>query len=859
MTGPPGTGKTMAAISWAMCGTAPGPIAWVTLQRGAEQSEVFWPMVLSAFQRAGVEVSGDGDPVAALALTLTERAQPVVLVLDDLSVPADCEVNRDLGRLLRDTRAWLRLVVTARQDPPLPMRRYHLAQELTEIGAEQLAFSEREAEQLLAQHKVGLSQSSLRTLLARTEGWAAGLRLAAISMEGHHDPDEFVAHFGGDDNSVVAYLMEEVLDAEPDDRRRLLMATGVPERINAELATELAGPVAGRAFAAMVRDNAFATRLDHGWYRYHPMFGEALRLILRHETPGHLAELDLRAASWFARAGDVHDAVWHAARAGAWPYAARLVVDHLEIGRLLGLRSGHVPGEGPRPGHVLGDSLRAMPDTVPHLAGAPEPAVVAAALARAGGDEESCAAALETAQALIDRSPATASPSLRMSIGLVRLADPQPREADLARTLTEVESLLQQAPAHSLDQHPEIEAMVLAARGSLELRQGRLNEAVAALRAAVEPAALAGGDFLYRHCLGQLALAEGLRGRPARACELAAQAEQLPDPGPVPAGRRGAAAHLASAWVAIQRVEPGRAKQELSKAHAAVRQCPDAVMAGVHALISAQARLLENLPRQALDETREAVQEPRGGQELRGGQEPRGAGQEPCEAAVALEPWLRRRLLLIQAEAHAALGEAAQARACAERAGDADDLRKPLALAVAALSEGRPGEAAQAVHAVLSEPGLVPLDVRLDALLLDARLAYQNGDPSRGRRMLDRALRLGDREQALLPFARSKPWLQPLLRHDPYLVRPYQRFLARLRLAPDGGEEQLDTAMYGRLSARELDVLQHLTKVMTTEEIAAQMYVSVNTVKTHLKSIYRKLAVTRRAEAVRRAKHLSLV
>ncbi|TYB70433.1 hypothetical protein FXF51_03360 [Nonomuraea sp. PA05] len=488
-----------------------------------------------------------------------------------------------------------------------------------------------------------------------------------------------------------------------------------------------------------------------------------------------------------------------------------------------------------------------MPDTVPHLAGAPEPAVVAAALARAGGDEESCAAALETAQALIDRSPATASPSLRMSIGLVRLADPQPREADLSRTLTEVEALLQQAPAHSLDQHPEIEALVLAARGSLELRQGRLNEAVAALRAAVEPAALAGGDFLYRHCLGQLALAEGLRGRPARACELAAQAEQLPDPGPVPAGRRGAAAHLASAWVAIQRVEPGRAKQELSKAQAAVRQCPDAVMAGVHALISAQARLLEGLPRQALEETREAVQEPPGG------------GREPREAAVSLEPWLRRRLLLLQAEAHAALGEPAQARACAERAGDADDLRKPLALAVAALSEGRPGEAAQAVHAVLTEPGMVPLDVRLDALLLDVRLAYQNGDPSRGRRMLDRALRLGDREQALLPFARSKPWLQPLLRHDPYLVRPYQRFLARLRLAPDSGEEELDTAMYGRLSARELDVLQHLTKVMTTEEIAAQMYVSVNTVKTHLKSIYRKLAVTRRAEAVRRAKHLSLV
>ncbi|UBU09532.1 helix-turn-helix transcriptional regulator [Nonomuraea gerenzanensis] len=820
MTGPPGTGKTMAAISWATCGAAPGPIAWVTLQRGAERPEVFWPMVLSAFRRAGVAVSGDGDPVAALALHLTERAQPVVLVLDDLSLPADCEVNRDLGRLLRDTHAWLRLVVTARQDPPLPMRRYHLAQELTEVGVEQLAFSERETEQLLAQHKVSLSQASLRTLLARTEGWAAGLRLAAISLEGHPAPDEFVAHFAGDDNSVVAYLMEEVLDAEPEDRRRLLLATSVPERINAELATELAGPVAGRAFAAMVRDNAFAMRLDQGWYRFHPMFADALRLILRHEAPGHLAELDLRAASWFARTGDVHDAVWHAARAGAWPYAARLVVDHLEIGRLLGLR----------PDHVLGESLRAMPECAPQPEGAPEQAVVTAAMARAGGDEETCAAALDTASALIGRSPAAASPALRLAIGLVRLADPQPRDPDLSRNLTEVEGLLQETPAHSLDQHPEVEALVLAARGSLELRQGRLHEAVAALRAAIEPATRAGGECLYRQCLGQLALAEGLRGRPARACELAAQAEQLPEAGP--AGRRGAASHLASAWVALQKVEPARAKQELARAHAAVRQCPDAVMAGLHALVGAQAKLLEGLPRQALEETRQVTQGPQ---------------------------WLRRRLLLLQSEAHALLGETAEARACAERAGDADDLRKPLALALAALSAGRPEEAVRAVHAVLAEPGLVPVDVRLDALLLDARLAYQGGDPSRGRRMLDRALRLGDREQALMPFARSKPWLQPLLRHDPYLVRPYLRFLARLRLTPESGEERLDATLYGRLSARELDVLQHLSKVMTTEEIAAQMYVSVNTVKTHLKSIYRKLAVTRRAEAVRRAKHLSLV
>ncbi|GAA3611353.1 LuxR family transcriptional regulator [Nonomuraea rosea] len=821
ITGPPGAGKTMAVVSWATtAGAAPGPVAWVSLQQGDEHPETFWPMVVAAFHQAGVKVPWNGpdqeSALTDLARYVAECGHPVVLLLDNLHVSHGSEVSRELARLLGNARPWLRLVVTARRDPPLPLHRYHLARELTEVRVEHLAFSGREAEQLLAQHKVRLTPASLRALLRRTEGWAAGLRLAAITLEGHPDLDGFVTQFTGDDKSVVAYLIEEVLNAQPDDRRRLLLATCVPDRVNAELAGELAGAEAGRSFAAMVDDNAFAIQLDHGWYRYHPMFAEALRLVLRHEAPGDLALLNRRAAAWFAREGSFLDAVRHAARARDWTYASRLIVDSLEVGQLLGLR----------PDRSLTTAMGAMPGLPAHEAMEIEPALVTAAVAGARGDEDACVTALESASRLIDRSPDAGALPARLAVGLIRLAGQPARDPDRSRTLDEVEALLQRLPAKQLEEHPEVGALVLGARGRLRLEEGRLGEAANAYGAAVTAALKIDGKVLRRSYLAYLSLIEGLRGRPARAAELAMRAEQLPERTAPPGA---AVVHLASAWVALHQVEPVRLKHELSKAQAALTLFPDDFLTGLHVLTTAQAGLVAELPEQALDAARGAVRAP---------------------------AWLRRRLALTQAEAHALLGQTTAAKALA---GEPDGLPATMVLAHAAQRAGEHAESARAVRGVLVEPGALPADVRLDAWLLDACLSYQSGDILRGRRSLDRALRLGEREQLLLPFARSKSWLQPLLRHDPQLARPYLRFLARLHIAPQIDAASAEGVVYGKLSERELDVLRYLSKVMTTEEIAVQMYVSVNTVKTHLKSIYRKLAVTRRGEAVRRAKQLSLM
>ncbi|MFB9890358.1 LuxR C-terminal-related transcriptional regulator [Planobispora takensis] len=824
VTGPPGAGKTSAVVSWATADRSPGPIAWVTLDPEDVQPETFWPLVAMALYHAGINVSWEamdwGRAPGELALDVSAHGRPVILVLDNLHMSHNSEVSRGLTSLLESARPWLRLVVTARRDPALPLHRYRLAGQLTEVRVGHLAFAEREAEPLLAQHGVRLAPAPLRALVRRTEGWAAGLRLAAISLEGHPDPDGFVAQFAGDDKSVVAYLIEEVLDARPDDQRRLLLVTSVPDRVNSELAAELGGVDVGRSFAEVVQDNPFATQLDHGWYRYHPMFAEALRLILRHEAPGDVASLNLRAAAWFARKGLLLDAVRHAVRADDWAYASRLVIGRTAVGRLLGLR----------PDRLLVDALRGMPDHVTRTEA--EPGLVAAAVARAGGDDASCARALRTATELIARLPAARALPARLAAGMIRLTDPGPDDAERVRAVTEVENLLRRLPARSLDDHPEVRALVLASRGRIELGEGRTAEAADAFGSALTFALETDGEFLRRHCLGHLALTECLRSRFVRATELAARAEQLPEVCPAPARRRVAAAHLASAAVALQHVELPRARHELARARVALEEFPDAVMSGMSALITAEVDLVEGLPRRALETVRGTVGGP---------------------------AWLERRLTLAEADAHTLMGEPAAAREAAERVGEPGDPLSAVVLARAWIGAGDMVTAAKIVHEALAEPGAIPADVRVDAWLLDAYLSYRFTDPSRGRRSLDRALRLGDRDQLLLPFVRSRAWLQPLFRHDPDLVRPYLRLLELLRFQPGTVPASAESAVYGQLSARELDVLRHLSKMMTTEEIASQMYVSVNTVKTHLKSIYRKLAVTRRGEAVRRAKHLSLV
>jgi ATP/maltotriose-dependent transcriptional regulator MalT len=224
VTGPPGAGKTMALALWAAA--EPGPVAWAGLDGYDNRPGVFWSCVLAALRRCGVAVP-KARPAAAqgqavdhvfllgLASALAAADPPVDLVLDDLHLLADPKVLDGLDYVRRNTGPGLRLVVSSRRDPLLPLHRYRLAGQVAEIRVSDLAFSTAETEAALAQHGVTLSAGALECLTRRTEGWAAGIRLAALSLGTHPDPDQFARELAAEDSALTRYQVEEVLNAQP--------------------------------------------------------------------------------------------------------------------------------------------------------------------------------------------------------------------------------------------------------------------------------------------------------------------------------------------------------------------------------------------------------------------------------------------------------------------------------------------------------------------------------------------------------------------------------------------------------------------------------------------------------------------
>ena len=343
VTGPAGAGKTTALALWAAA--RPGMVAWVGVDEFDNRPGVFWAYVVAALRRSGVALPAalpaargrDAGHVLLLWLAGALAAQdpPVALVLDDAHLLTGHEVLDGIGYLLRNAGSGLRLVVSGRM-APLPLHRYRLAGELAEIRAGDLAFTVAEAGLLLARYGSALPAGSVERLTRRTEGWAAGLRLAAISMGAHPGPDRFAGELVTEDSALTGYLTEEVLNVQPPEVRDVLLSTSILEDISAEAAGELAGNErAGRILLAVARANGFVQPAGPGRYRYHPLFAEVLRLTLSREQPERMAPLHRRAARWYARNGQLAGAVRHAARAGDWPLAASIVIDALAIGEII--------------------------------------------------------------------------------------------------------------------------------------------------------------------------------------------------------------------------------------------------------------------------------------------------------------------------------------------------------------------------------------------------------------------------------------------------------------------------------------------------------------------------------------------
>src|SRR6266581_812624 len=341
ISAPAGSGKTSLLRAWADRPDRAHRLAVVQVRRDQHDAQLFWLAVLNAVRQAcgttrdelpAPTPAFNGQAMVDRVLSeLAEHRGRVVLVIDDVHELASTEALAQLTRLLANLPSQARAIVSTRRDLWLGLHQLRLEDELAEIRGADLRFTERETGELLAASGIALSEAGTALLHQRTEGWAAGLRLAALSLAGHPDPERFVTEFSGSNRTVAEYLLAEMLERQPDHVKDLLLRTSLLDRVNGELADLLTGrPGSERILLELEDANAFVVSLDpeRTWFRYHHLFADLLRLELRRTWPEHVPMLHLRAAGWFAQHGHVVDAIRHTQAAGDWPGAARLLADH---------------------------------------------------------------------------------------------------------------------------------------------------------------------------------------------------------------------------------------------------------------------------------------------------------------------------------------------------------------------------------------------------------------------------------------------------------------------------------------------------------------------------------------------------
>jgi LuxR family maltose regulon positive regulatory protein len=342
VTAPAGWGKTTVVGDW-LAGRS-GAAGWVALDPADNDSARFWRYVAEALRRAGARLDdqsvgalGASDDtfeagLSALLNAAAELPEPAVLALDDYHLISHPAVHRSVEFLLSHLPERLRLVMASRSEPPIGVPRLRARGELTELRASDLRFDDGEAAALLG-GVMGhdLEDAEVVALCLRTEGWAAGLYLAGLSMRDRADAPAFIDAFAGDDRLVVDYLAAEVLDHQPPERREFLLRTSILGRLTGPLCDAVAGTVdAGRTLAELERSNLFLVPLDsrREWYRYHHLFGELLQHELALSAPGELPDLHRRAAGWYLDNGSVDEAIHHRAAAGDLGGAADLIAEH---------------------------------------------------------------------------------------------------------------------------------------------------------------------------------------------------------------------------------------------------------------------------------------------------------------------------------------------------------------------------------------------------------------------------------------------------------------------------------------------------------------------------------------------------
>lgn len=831
VNGSAGAGKTVLVADWTA--GLDRPVTWLTVEAEEQRPGMFWAYFLQALRASGTPLSDrvhcPADPSRVSHKVLSEIAEDLVgrdpaplVVLDEFDRVSATEVAEQLEFVLQHTGSGLRLVLVTRNEPMFSLHRYRTAGALTEIRDAELALTPEEAAALLELHGLSLPADAVRALVERTRGWAAGLRLCALAAQESPDPQTYLKEFEADRSTVADFLLAEVLRRQPRETQDLLLRVSVLDRFCPDLVNGLTHRTdAERILGELYRDNAFVEQLGQGWYRLHPLFGEILQTHLRVRSPGLEPDLHRSAAQWLRRRGTLPEALAHGAAAADWDFTAGALVDDLAIGQFFtGLRA---------------DALNELFSGMGPEATGPATELVRAARDLAQSDLDRGMTHLHHAEARLtdeEGDPAAAQLSWALLEAVAaRLTGSPARAEQAAETADEVRS---EVPAHLLDKHPELSALLLTQLGSTRLWAGRYEAARDAL---TEAADCPGGALTVlprEESMGHLALIDYLDGWPGRAEDkaLAAMTETERFSLPQPSGC--GIERLVLAAVAVDRNELGRAQDLLDEADEFASETQDPVQAAGRAIALARLQLA------------------------------RGDGQAAMETAVpavptaVASPWADSLARVVASTVHLAEGRPETAAEVLRNLPE-DQPTWRVEAAHIQLAAGRPDAALELLDGVPADGRSGPA-VTVRAALVRAQAAQAGGDPETARRFVAQAL-LGARDERLRrPFLDAGPWIRPLLAAAPLRVLA-AGWLLPDPAAPGGPAGTGDPApiVVQELSERERDVLRRLAQMMSTQEIAADLYLSVNTVKTHLKSLYRKLAVNRRSEAVRRARDLRLL
>jgi LuxR family maltose regulon positive regulatory protein len=875
---PAGYGKTTLAAEWLATYTGVKPlhksVAWLSLDVAENEPVRFFACVLAALRRIDRSIGGRAEQLlrdaaafsaaacsAALIEDLAEAAgtdAPLLLLLDDYHRIENRDLHTAVELLVEYAPAWFHLILMTREDPPLPLARWRVQNRMVEVRARDLRFTLDETADFLRRvMALALPEALIEVLSTRTEGWVAGLQLAALSLSDDADPAQFVQKFAGDDRQVVDYLGDEVLSRQPEALQRFLLATSILERLCGDLCeavvtsdifsshaagdnTTAAAPLAtGQQILEMLdRRNLFVVPLDNRrqWYRYHHLFADLLRHHLEISMDGAaVADLHRRAARWYAGAGYAFDAIHHALCAedgelaaaliegalassatwsggdvGAWRAWWRALPAHVLHARpVLSLRLAralYLAGQIDEAEHLLDEAERLLRRS-PEMYVAVDALLAQAAVHRAAvsalrGDAQPAIDAIGCALAALPTEAYLIRARAYDTLGLAY--ELQGESARAEHAYLEAAALAEAAGVRYLVINAQCEtAMVQVVQGELRRAAQRCQALIDSLAPEEDEAP-------------PLGLAQAILGEIRREQHALQDAETLLLAGIAHSQAGGITDDLRHEYLFLARLR--QSQGDYAAAHAALQELETLLqpyrierLLGVVAAQRARVWLAEG--RLALAETWAAAYAT---------QEPTGYLREGEELTLV-------RVWLAAGGADDAAARLAPTLAAAERGGRSGRVIECLALRALLLAQQGDEEAA--------------LAALTSALTRAEPAGYARVFLDEGQPMLDLLYRVAGEGAAA--YARR------LL----YMAGEEQESAPSVRATADGAEPE----MIEPLTEREREVLDLLAQRLTNQEIARHLVVSLPTVKTHTAHIYAKLGAAGRRDAVARARRLGLL